>query len=51
MGSRTPLQGGIVVALLWIVLQLVIWAAALAATMFLSLLLGALILLPLTTTT
>lgn len=39
MGSRTPLHGGFVVALLWILTQIVIWAACALATMFLSLVL------------
>lgn len=50
MGSRTPLQGGIIVALVWILLQAAIWAAAAIATLFLSVLLLMLVLLPLTTT-
>lgn len=36
MGSRTPLHGGLLVAVLWLLLQLAIWTACLLATMFLS---------------
>jgi hypothetical protein len=39
VGSRTPLHGGLLVAVLWLALQAVIWTAVLLATMFLSLLL------------
>jgi hypothetical protein len=34
--SRTPLQGGIVVALAWIIGQIVLWAVVVVASMFLS---------------
>jgi hypothetical protein len=44
MSSRTPLHGGIVVALLWIALQVLLWAAVAVATAFLSLLAVSLIL-------
>lgn len=50
MGSRTPLQGGIIVALAWILLQAAIWAAVAIATLFLFGLLLMLLMLPLTTT-
>ena len=40
MGSRTPLQGGILVAVLWILGQIVLWTVATLATAFLSLLLA-----------
>lgn len=43
MGSRTPFHGGIIVAIAWGLLQLVLWTVALLATMFLSLLLLALV--------
>lgn len=43
MGSRTPLQGGVVVAILWLLVQAVIWAGVILATMFLSLLLVVLV--------
>lgn len=43
MGSRTPLDGGLVVAVLWLLVQAVVWAAVILATMFLSLVLVALV--------
>lgn len=43
MGSRTPYNGGLVVAVLWLLVQVTVWAACLLATMFLSLLLVALV--------
>ena len=43
MASRTPLHGGPAIALLWIVTQVILWAGVLAATLFLTLLLGAMI--------
>lgn len=39
MARRTPLHGGFVVALLWIVTQIALWAAVAIATAFLSLVL------------
>lgn len=44
VASRTPLHGGIVVALLWIIGQVVLWAAVAMATAFLSVLAVSLIL-------
>jgi hypothetical protein len=43
MGSRTPLHGGLLVAVLWLVLQVVVWVACLLASMFLSLVLVVLV--------
>lgn len=43
MGSRTPFHGGIIVAIIWGLLQLALWTVALLATMFLSLLLFVLV--------
>lgn len=43
MGSRTPLHGGLLVAVLWLLVQAVWWIACLLAAMFLSLLLVVLV--------
>lgn len=43
MASRTPLHGGPVVALLWVLGQIVLWVAVVASTVLLSLVLVALI--------
>jgi hypothetical protein len=43
VGSRTPFHGGIIVATVWALLQLALWTVALLATMFLTLLLLALV--------
>lgn len=43
MGSRTPFHGGIIVAIAWALVQLVLWTGALLSTMFLSLVLAMLV--------
>lgn len=43
MASRTPLHGGPLLAAAWITVQLILWAGVLAATLFLSLVLAALL--------
>lgn len=49
MSSRTPLHGGIIVATIWIILNLMFWTAVAVSTVFLSALLIHLVMLPLTT--
>ena len=43
MASRTPFYGGIIVAIVWTLLQLALWTLALLATLFLSLVLVVLV--------
>lgn len=43
MASRTPLHGGPVVALLWVIGQIVLWAVVIVSTALLSLVLIAMI--------
>lgn len=43
MGSRTPLHGGTLVAVLWMLGQVVVWAAVAVSTAFLSVLAASLI--------
>lgn len=49
VSSRTPLHGGIIVATIWIILNLMFWTAVAVSTLFLSALLIHLVMLPLTT--
>lgn len=43
MGSRTPFHGGIIVAIVWTLLQLALWTVALLATVVLSVVLFVLV--------
>jgi hypothetical protein len=43
LASRTPLHGGIVVAVLWIVGQIILWTVVVASTALLSVVLIALV--------
>ena len=43
MGSGTPFHGGIIVSIVWTLLQLALWTVALLATLFLSVVLVVLV--------